>query len=254
MKAELMLRLGVNIDHVATVRQARRGHHPDPVIAAGLAVVGGASGITVHLREDRRHIQERDVRLVRATTTACLNLEMAAVEEMCRFALDVRPDEATLVPEKREELTTEGGLDLVTHERAVRDIAARLLDAGILVSLFIDPNPRQVEAAHRIKAQAIELQTGSYSEATTREDRKARLVELAEAALMAHQLGLRVHAGHGLDYQNVQAVAAIPQLEELNIGHSIVSRSILVGMEQAVRQMRQAMDQGRGGGSWERFI
>jgi len=146
LKAELMLRLGVNIDHVATVRQARRGHHPDPVIAAGLAVVGGASGITVHLREDRRHIQERDVRLVRATTTACLNLEMAAVEEMCRFALDVRPDEATLVPEKREELTTEGGLDLVTHERAVRDIAARLLDAGILVSLFIDPNPRPAGA------------------------------------------------------------------------------------------------------------
>lgn len=254
MKAEPMLRLGVNIDHVATVRQARRGHHPDPVVAAALAVVGGASGITVHLREDRRHIQERDVRLVRETTTACLNLEMAAVEEMARFALAVRPDEATLVPEKREELTTEGGLDLVTHEKAVREVANQLRDAGILVSLFIDPDPRQVEAAHRIKAQAIELQTGSYSEARTREERKSRLVELAEAALLAHQLGLKVHAGHGLDYQNVQPVAAIPQLEELNIGHSIVSRSILVGMEQAVRQMRQAMDQGRYGGSWERFI
>jgi pyridoxine 5-phosphate synthase len=249
-----MLRLGVNIDHVATVRQARLGQHPDPVTAAALAIIGGASGITVHLREDRRHIQERDVRLVRQTTTGCLNLEMAAVDEMARFASEVKPDEVTLVPEKRQELTTEGGLDLIAHEKAVRDITSRLKDAGILVSLFIDPNARQVEAAHRIKAHAIELQTGTYSESKKRDERKSRLVELAEAALLAHQLGLKVHAGHGLDYQNVQPVAAIPQIEELNIGHSIVSRAILVGMEQAVRQMCQAMDQGRCGGNWERFI
>lgn len=249
-----MLRLGVNIDHVATVRQARLGHHPDPVTAAALAIIGGACGITVHLREDRRHIQDRDVRLVRQTTTACLNLEMAAVDEMARFALEIKPDEVTLVPEKRQELTTEGGLDLLAHEKTVRDITSRLKDAGIQVSLFIDPNPRQVEAAHRIKAHAIELQTGTYSESKTRDERKSRLVELAEAALLAHQLGLKVHAGHGLDYQNVQPIAAIPQIEELNIGHSIVSRAILVGMEQAVRQMRQAMDQGRCGGHWDRFI
>ncbi len=249
-----MLRLGVNIDHVATVRQARKGHHPDPVTAAALAIIGGADGITVHLREDRRHIQERDVRLVRQTITARLNLEMAAVDAMTRFALEVKPDEATLVPEKREELTTEGGLDLLAHEKSVTEIAHRLIDAGILVSLFIDPNPRQVEAAHRIKAHAIELQTGRYSEAKSRQERKDRLIELEEAALLAHQMGLKVHAGHGLDYNNVQPVAAIPHVEELNIGHSIVSRAILVGFEQAVSQMRFAMDQGRSGEKWERFI
>lgn len=249
-----MLRLGVNIDHVATVRQARLGHHPDPVAAAALAIIGGADGITIHLREDRRHIQDRDAHLVRQTITARLNLEMAAVKEMTAFAIQLKPEEATLVPEKRQELTTEGGLDLIANEKSVCESVRQLKDAGLQVSLFIDPDPRQIEAAHRIKAHAIELQTGSYSEAKTTADRKKRLVELAEASLMAHQLGLKVHAGHGLDYQNVQPVSAIPHLEELNIGHSIVSRAILVGMEQAVRQMRQAMEQGRTGGNWERFI
>jgi len=249
-----MLRLGVNIDHVATLRQARLGHHPDPVAAAALAIIGGADGITLHLREDRRHIQDRDVHLVRQTITARLNLEMAAVEAMVLLALAVKPEEATLVPEKRQELTTEGGLDILASEKSINRVVGQLSDGGIQVSLFIDPDPRQVEAAHRVKAYAVELQTGSYSEARTATERCDRLASLSEAAQTAHHLGLRVHAGHGLDYQNVQAVAAIGLIEELNIGHSIISRAVLVGLADAVRQMRKAMDQGRSGGMWERFI
>jgi pyridoxine 5-phosphate synthase len=236
-----MIRLGVNIDHVATLRQARRGDEPDPVAAAVLALLGGADGITVHLREDRRHIQDRDVRLLRPVVTRRLNLEMAAVEAICDLACEVRPDEATLVPERRAELTTEGGLDVVANEPAVSKIIERLRNAGIEVSLFIDPDRRQIEASKRLGAQAIEIQTARYSETRTAHDRQPELVALREATKAARDLGLHVHMGHGLNYHNVQAVAAIPGVEELNIGHSIVSRAVLVGMERAVREMKAAI-------------
>ena len=241
-----MIRLGVNIDHVATVRQARRAREPDPVLAAQLALLGGADGITVHLREDRRHIQERDVRLLRPLVHARLNLELAAVEAVTAIACEVQPDEATLVPERREELTTEGGLDVVAHEAAVARTVQRLLAAGIEVSLFIDPDPRQIDAAKRLGVQAIEIQTARYSEARTRADRDRELAALNDATALALQLGLHVHVGHGLDYTNVQAVAAIPGVEEMNIGHSIVARAVYVGMERAVREMKEAILQGRG--------
>jgi pyridoxine 5-phosphate synthase len=236
-----MSRLGVNIDHVATVRQARRGHEPDPVAAAALAILGGADGITIHLREDRRHIQDRDLHVLRQTVAARLNLEMAAVEAVAALACATHPDEATLVPERRQELTTEGGLDVVAHEATVGPVVKRLQDAGIEVSLFIDPNAEQIDAALRLGAQAVEFQTGSYAEAKTADDRARELSALARAARQAKQLGLHVHVGHGLNYQNVQAVAAIAEVEELNIGHSIVSRAVLVGMERAVRDMKEAI-------------
>jgi pyridoxine 5-phosphate synthase len=240
-----VVRLGVNIDHVATVRQARRAAEPDPVAAAVLALLGGADGITVHLREDRRHIQDRDLRLLRPVVPRRLNLELAAVDAVVAIACEVRPDEATLVPERREELTTEGGLDVLANEAAVRRAAERLRAAGIEVSLFIDPDAAQVEASHRVGGQAVELQTASYSEAKTTEARAAELEKLARAARRARELGLHVHAGHGLNYTNVQAVAAIGEIEELNIGHSIVSRAVLVGMERAVRDMKEAIREGR---------
>ena len=240
-----MSRLGVNIDHVATVRQARRGVEPDPVAAAVLALLGGADGITIHLREDRRHIQERDLRLLRPVVTNRLNLEMAAVDAIADLACEVHPDEATLVPERREELTTEGGLDVVTHEVVVGGVVKRLQAAGIEVSLFIDPSPPQIETARRLGVQAVEIQTASYSEAKTPGDRARELDALDAVARQAHQLGMHVHVGHGLNYWNVQAVAAIAEVEELNIGHSIVSRAVLVGMERAVREMKDAIRQGR---------
>lgn len=236
-----MIRLGVNIDHVATVRQARRANEPDPVAAAVLAILGGADGITVHLREDRRHIQDRDVRLLRPIVTHRLNLEMAAVDAIADIAIEVKPDEATLVPERREELTTEGGLDVVAHEANVTRIAARLRQVGIEVSLFIDPDKRQVEAAKRIAAVAVEFQTASFSEATTPRDRARELACLRTATEQAIGHGIHVHMGHGLNYINVREVAAIPGVEEFNIGHSIVSRAVLVGMERAVREMKQAI-------------
>jgi len=236
-----MIRLGVNIDHVATVRQARRADEPDPVAAAVLAILGGADGITVHLREDRRHIQDRDVRVLRPVVTRRLNLEMAAVAAIADIACEVKPDEATIVPERRQELTTEGGLDVVAHEQAVAPIVKRLQAAGIEVSLFIDPDARQVEVAGRLNAQAIEFQTASYSEARTAAERARQLDVLKKATDAALAAGLHVHMGHGLNYTNVQAVAAIPGVEELNIGHSIVSRAILVGMERAVREMKEAI-------------
>ena len=236
-----MIRLGVNIDHVATVRQARRGHEPDPVAAAVLALLGGADGITVHLREDRRHIQERDVRLLRSVVTSRLNLEMASVDSIVHFACEIKPDEATLVPERREELTTEGGLDVVTHQKVVAAAMKRLIDAGIEVALFLDPDDRQIEIAKVLGARAVEIQTARYSEAKTAADRERELTLLQEAADFAHKRGLHVHMGHGLDYANVQAVAKIAGVEELNIGHSIVSRAVLVGMERAVREMKDAI-------------
>jgi len=240
-----MIRLGVNVDHVATVRQARRALEPDPVAAALEAVLGGADGITVHLREDRRHIQERDVRILRETLPCRLNLEMAVTPAITEFALEIVPEEATLVPEKREELTTEGGLDVLAHMGAVETCVHKLKNRGIVVSLFIDPDPRQIQAAHRLAVPAVEFQTASYSEAKTPAERKETLDQLIEASLLAASLGIQVHMGHGLNYQNVFPIAAIPQVEELNIGHSIVARSILVGFRQAVRDMKEAIRLGR---------
>jgi pyridoxine 5-phosphate synthase len=239
-----MIRLGVNIDHVATVRQARRAQEPDPVAAAVLALLGGADGITAHLREDRRHIQDRDVRQLRGVVTNRLNLEMAPVDAIVKIACEVKPDEATLVPERREELTTEGGLDAIAHEKAVARVVRRLRDAGIEVALFLDPDARQIEIAHQLGVQAVEIQTARYAEARSPAAREQEVTALREAAEFARERGLHVHLGHGLNYCNVQAVAALPGIEELNIGHSIVSRALLVGMERAVRDMKEAIRQG----------
>ncbi len=236
-----MIRLGVNIDHVATIRQARRALEPDPVHAATLAMLGGADGITIHLREDRRHINDRDVRILRQVVTNLLNLELSVADEIVAIACEVRPDQATLVPERREELTTEGGLDVVMHQAAVAKAMDRLKNAGIAVALFLDPDIRQIEIAKILGAKAVEIQTARYSEARTLSDRRNELASLCEATEFARQQGLHVHMGHGLNYENVRAVAAIPGVEELNIGHSIVSRAVLVGMERAVREMKEAM-------------
>jgi pyridoxine 5-phosphate synthase len=237
-----MIRLGVNIDHVATLRQARRGHEPDPVAAAIIATLAGADGITVHLREDRRHIQDRDLPLLRATVTTRLNLEMATSEEIVKIALATKPDEATLVPEKREELTTEGGLDVVANAKTVGPCVDKLKAAGIQVSLFIDPTVIQVDLAKRLGADAIEFQTASYSEAKGPKAVAAELAKLTTASAHARKLGLHVHMGHGLNYHNVQAICRIPGVEELNIGHGIVSRAVLIGLDRAVREMKEAMN------------
>jgi pyridoxine 5-phosphate synthase len=238
-----MIRLGVNIDHVATIRQARRAKEPDPVAAAVLAILGGADGITIHLREDRRHIQDRDLIVLRETVTTRLNLEMAASEDIVGIALRTKPDEATLVPEKRQELTTEGGLDVIANEASVRAAIDRLKAAGIHVSLFVDPELKQIEASRAFGANAIELQTASYSEAAGEAAVAKELYKLRNATEEAINLGLHVHMGHGLNYWNVQPIVRIPGVEELNIGHSIVSRAVLVGMERAVREMKIAMSE-----------
>jgi pyridoxine 5-phosphate synthase len=235
------VRLGVNIDHVATVRQARRAPEPDPVHAAVLAELGGADGITVHLRSDRRHVQDRDVELLRQVVKTRLNLEMAATQEMVRIALTVKPDQVTLVPERREELTTEGGLDVVLNSAQLKPIVKMLEEGGIHVSLFVDPDPEQVKEVHRIAGRSFEINTAAYADARDERTRQAALRKVADAARIGQKLGLRVHAGHGLTYQNVRAVAAVPEMEELNIGHNIVARAVLVGMERAVREMREAM-------------
>ena len=236
-----MLTLGVNIDHIATIRQARRTVEPDPVAAAVLAELAGADGITTHLREDRRHIQDRDVRLLRQTVRTHLNLEMAATDEMVAIALDIKPDYVTLVPEKREEVTTEGGLDVAGQMSRMSEIVTKLQDSGIPVSLFIDPDSAQIEAAAKIQAKFIELHTGSYAEATDEASRQEELALLTKGCENAIAAGIRVNAGHGLTYWNVYPVACIPGMEELNIGHSIISRAVLVGLERAVREMKQAM-------------
>ena len=241
MTTPLPIRLGVNIDHVATVRQARRASEPDPVAAAVLALLGGADGITLHLREDRRHIQDRDLRVMREVVTHRLNLELAADPAVVAIACAVKPDEATLVPEKREELTTEGGLDVIANEKTVAVAVQQLRAAGIEVSLFVDPDPMQIEAAKALQAQAVEIQTASYSEARTHADRAIELATLKEAATYATERGLAVHMGHGLNYTNVLDIVRIPGVRELNIGHSIVARAVLVGMERAVRDMKAAM-------------
>ncbi|QZZ20486.1 pyridoxine 5'-phosphate synthase [Leptothermofonsia sichuanensis E412] len=236
--------LGVNIDHVATIRQARRTVEPDPVAAAVLAELGGADGITVHLREDRRHIQDRDVRVLRQTVRTHLNLEMAATDEMVAIALDIKPDYVTLVPERREEVTTEGGLNIADQADRMAEVVSTLQSAGIPVSLFIDADPRQIETAAKVNARFIELHTGQYAEADNETSRNRELSVLAEGCRLAIAAGLRVNAGHGLTYWNVYPVASLPGMEELNIGHTIVSRAVLVGLERAVREMKQAI-QGR---------
>lgn len=234
-----MPRLHVNIDHVATLRQARGTPFPDPVAAAALVELAGGEGITVHLREDRRHIQDRDVRLLKETVSTFLNLEMAATDQMTEIAREVRPDAVCLVPEKRQELTTEGGLDVRGNFDRVSAVCARLEEAGILVSLFIEPDLAQIEAASRSGATFIEIHTGRYADAPDADDRQRQLLTLHEAARAAQDLGLRVNAGHGLNYHNVAPIAAIPELEELNIGHAIICRAVLVGLDAAVREMKR---------------
>ena len=236
-----MIRLGVNIDHVATVRQARLTYEPDPVAAAIIATLAGADGITVHLREDRRHIQDRDLPLLRETVHTRLNLEMAAYDDILAIAVKLKPDEATLVPEKRQELTTEGGLDVAGQLAAIRAATGRLKDAGIVVALFIDSNLHQVDAAVAAGAHAIEFHTGTYADATSTLIREGELAKLRAATSHAQDRGLRVHMGHGLNYHNVGAIVRIPGVEELNIGHSIISRAVLVGLDRAVRDMKQAI-------------
>jgi pyridoxine 5-phosphate synthase len=236
-----MALLGVNIDHVATVRQARKTYEPDPVWAAAAAEIGGADGITIHLREDRRHIIDREVRVLRETVHIKLNLEMACSDEISALACEVKPDQVTLVPERREEVTTEGGLDVVGQRDRVKETIRRLQDAGIEVSLFLDPDLRQINLAQELGADGVELHTGSYALAQG-EARRRELAALSEAAAEIVTYGMTLHAGHGLNYQNVGPVAQIPQMCELNIGHSIVARAIMVGMEQAVREMKRLIE------------
>ena len=245
-----MALLSVNVDHIATIRQARRAQEPDPVQAAMLAELAGASGITCHLREDRRHIQDRDVELLRRLVKTKLNLEMAVTEEMIRIAIALKPDMATLVPERREELTTEGGLDVRGHLDAVTRTVRTLQGEGIAVSLFIDPDPEQVSDSARAGAELVELHTGMYAEAGDRKALQNEMARLIKATTQARELGLRVNAGHGLNYRNVGPVATIPEVEELNIGHSVIARAALVGVERAVREMLAAMKEmgaGQGG-------
>jgi pyridoxine 5-phosphate synthase len=232
-----MTRLGVNIDHVATVREARKTVEPDPVQAAFLADLGGADGIVCHLREDRRHIQDRDLEILRAIVTSHLNLEMAPVDAMVQIALRVKPDMATLVPEKREEVTTEGGLDVRASFARIAAAISALKGAGVVTSLFIDPDLGQIKEAARAGADFVELHTGTYAGAKRAVDEAMELEKLERSAQAAAKLGLGVSAGHGLTYHNVIPVATIPEVEELNIGHSIIARAVMVGMERAVREM-----------------
>lgn len=236
-----MVKLGVNVDHIATIRQARGVSEPDPVAAAVLAELAGADGITVHLREDRRHIQDRDVEILRKTVKTRLNLEMAMTDEMVVVALKVIPDSVTLVPEGRHELTTEGGLDVNLLQTTLKQKIALLKQAGIVVSLFIEPDIDQVRACHKVGADYIEIHTGIYCEVRTADERCEQLRRIELAISAAKKLGLGVNAGHGLDYRNIGPVVALPGIEEFNIGHSIVSRAVLVGMDQAVREMLQLL-------------
>lgn len=234
-----MPRLGVNIDHVATVRQARRTTEPDPVWAAALAHLGGADAITFHLREDRRHIQDRDARLLRETVTVKLNFECACTDEMLRIACELRPDDVLLVPESRQEITTEGGLDVRGQRERVARAAERLKQVGIALSLFIDPDPAQVDVAAEVGADAVEIHTGPYAHAAPGPAREQQLKLIRRAGEAAVQRGLRFHAGHGLTYANVRPIALLADVAELNIGHSIVSRAVMIGMREAVREMKQ---------------
>lgn len=240
-----LIRLGVNIDHVATLRQARLTRFPDPVYAASLAEQAGADGITLHLREDRRHIQERDVWILKETLLTPMNFEMAVTETMLDFVSQIQPAHACFVPEKREELTTEGGLDVAGHFSKVSAACEQLASQGIEVSLFIDPDEKQIDAAKRCNAPVIEIHTGAYADATSVAAQQAELIKITKATAYAHQLGIQVNAGHGLNYQNVGPIAAIPEMVELNIGHAIVAHAIFVGFETAVREMKRLMLQAR---------
>ena len=244
-------RLGVNIDHVATIRNARGGAHPDPLRAARMAAEAGADGITAHLREDRRHISDNDIRRIKAEVDQPLNLEMAATEEMLAIALATRPDQVYLVPEKRAELTTEGGLDVAANDTVLEDYIARLGDAGIRVSLFIDPERVQIAVAEKLGADVVELHTGSYCDAPDAA-REGELARLAAAATEAAGLGLQVHAGHGLSYSTVGPVAALVEVSELNIGHFLIGEAIFSGLESAIRRMRALMDTARAEASGQR--
>ena len=236
--------LGVNIDHVATIRQARGTRYPEPMQAALIAEQAGADAITLHLREDRRHIQDRDVRLLKDLLQTRMNLEMAATPEMGEIAARIRPSDCCLVPERRQELTTEGGLNVVDQRETLGDFCARLKDAGIRVSLFIDPDPKQLEAAQSIGVPVVEIHTGAYADAEDPVERAADLVRIREAVRLGNELGLQVNAGHGLDYHNVGAIAAIPGIRELNIGHAIVARAIFTGLDAAVREMKRLIRTG----------
>ena len=235
------MRLAVNIDHIATIREARKTNEPDPVAAAVICELAGAQGITVHLRGDRRHIQDRDVELLRRTVTTHLNIEMAATTEMVRIAQTVKPNQVTLVPERRDEVTTEGGLDVVLHAGNVEKTVAQLLDARIDVSIFVDPDLEQIRQCHKLRAPKIEINTGKFADAWKDGNWTAELEKIATAARAAKKLGLVVFAGHGLTYRNIDAIATIPEIEELNIGHSIISRAALVGLDAAVREMAALM-------------
>ncbi len=237
-----MARLAVNIDHIATIRQARKGTYPDPVAAAVLAELAGADGIVVHLREDRRHIQDRDVRLLRNVIQTKLILEMAATTEMVGIALDIKPDIVTLVPEKREELTTEGGLDLIIHKDGIAETVETLQNNGIPVSIFIDPDLEQIKLAHRINAAMVEIHTGTFCEARSAYKKGQAFEEIVNAVKFAHKLKLGIHAGHGLCYKTIQAFEDLNEIDEFSIGHSIVARAALVGMERAVREMKELVD------------
>lgn len=239
------LRLGVNIDHIATLRQVRRARYPDLLAAVALVEEAGADIITLHLREDRRHIQDADVYALKPVLRTAMNLEMAATPAMHAVALDVLPRAVCLVPESREELTTEGGLDVITHEARLREFCADLIAAGIEVSLFIEPDALHLEAAARIGAPVVELHTGAYANAAVGAERDQHLAGIAEAARVGESLGLVINAGHGLDYENVAPIAALPQMHELNIGHAIIAHAVFVGIAQAVREMRSAMQAGR---------
>jgi pyridoxine 5-phosphate synthase len=232
-----MALLSVNVDHVATIREARGIDEPDPVLAAGIAELAGAEGIICHLREDRRHIQDRDLSLLRKTVKTTLNLEMAAVKELVDIALTVKPDMVTLVPEKREELTTEGGLDVIRNKEEYERVTATLKEAGISVSFFIDPNPDQIQESFNAGADIIEIHTGLYSEAKSEPEILKEFEKISQAAKVAKKLKLRVHAGHGLNYVNIKRFSSIPEIEEYSIGHSIIARAVMVGMDQATREM-----------------
>jgi len=232
-----MVELGINIDHVATIRQARKTYEPDPVWAAAFAELGGADCITIHLREDRRHIIDRDVRILSDSVNIKLNLEMATAPDIVDLACETTPDQVTLVPEKREEVTTEGGLDVVTHYESIKPAVSRLQDAGISVALFLDPDPSQIEAAAKMRVQAVELHTGQYALHQGEEQIRC-LAQLATAGKLIVESGINLHAGHGLNYQNVLPVAQLDSMLELNIGHSIVARAVFVGLRQAVSEMK----------------
>ncbi|MCH9698168.1 MAG: pyridoxine 5'-phosphate synthase [Gammaproteobacteria bacterium] len=242
-----LIRLGVNIDHVATLRQTRKTLYPDPLQAALLVEQAGADGITAHLREDRRHIQDRDIELLRERVQTRLNLEMAVTEEMIEIATRIKPQAVCLVPEKRQELTTEGGLDVVAHSDAVKSACDRLAEAGCEVSLFIDPEPKQIDAVLNTSAPVIELHTGCYADAANDVEQKKELARLRAAASYAHQAGLQVNGGHGIQFHNVQPICRIPEIVELNIGHSIIARAVFTGLQAAVQNMKQLISEGRGG-------